>query len=86
MSIPDWATTIGGALAVLSAIWAVHRFTTRAMIKDYLVELRPNGGSSVKDKVDNIDQKVEKLESRIDQIYFLIVTEGRSHDSRNRSK
>lgn len=76
MSIPDWATTVSGALAGLAAVWAVHRFITRSLVKDYLSELRPNGGSSVKDKVDSIDKKVEKLESRVDQIYFLIVTEA----------
>jgi hypothetical protein len=75
MSIPDWATTASGALAVLASIWAVHRFTTKSMIRDYLSELKPNGGSSVKDQVTNIDAKVQKLESRVDQIYFLMVTD-----------
>ena len=75
MSIPDWATTASGALAVLASIWAVHRFTTKSMIRDYLSELKPNGGSSVKDQITNIDNKVQKLESRVDQIYFLMVTD-----------
>ena len=75
MSIPDWATTVSGALAVLAGVWAVHRFITRALIRDYLSELRPNGGSSMKDKVTSIETKVNKLESRIDQIYILLVTE-----------
>ena len=75
MSIPDWATTISGVLAALAAFWAIHRFVTKALIRDYLSELRPNGGLSMKDKVNNIDNKVNKLESRIDQIYLLLITE-----------
>lgn len=75
MSIPDWATTLSGALAILASIWAVHRFTTKAMVRDYLSELKPNGGGSIKDKVNDIDLKVNKLESRVDQIYFLIITD-----------
>jgi hypothetical protein len=75
MSLPDWATTASGALAVLAAIWAVHRFTTKSMIRDYLSELKPNGGSSMKDKVNNIDLRQQRLESRVDQIYFLIITD-----------
>lgn len=75
MSIPDWATTTSGVLALLAAIWAIHRFITRSLIRDYLSELRPNGGSSMKDKVTSIETKVNKLESRIDQIYILLVTE-----------
>ena len=78
MSIPDWATSVSGGLAVLASIWAVHRFTTKSMIRDYLSELKPNGGSSVKDQVTNIDSKVQRLETRVDQIYFLIVTDKNS--------
>ena len=73
MSVPDWATTASGVLAILACFWAIHRYLTRSMIRDYLSELRPNGGSSVKDKVDSIDRQVNKLESRIDQIYLLLI-------------
>jgi len=73
MSIPDWATTVSGAIALLAALWAAHRFITKSLIKDYLSELKPNGGSSIKDKVNDIDAKVNKLENRIDQIYLLLV-------------
>jgi len=73
MSIPDWATTVSGALALLAALWAAHRFITKSLIRDYLSELKPNGGSSIKDKVNDIDAKVNKLEGRIDQIYLLLI-------------
>ena len=75
MSLPDWATTASGVLAVLASFWAIHRFVTKALIRDYLSELKPNGGSSVKDKVNDIDMRQQRLESRVDQIYFLIVTD-----------
>lgn len=73
MSLPDWATTVSGALALLAALWAAHRFITKSLIRDYLSELKPNGGSSIKDKVNDIDSKVNKLENRIDQIYLLLI-------------
>lgn len=69
MTIPDWAglavsvTTLIGALAV----------GVRFLVKHYLSELKPNGGSSIKDKVKDIDEKVGKLESRVDQIYLLLL-------------
>ena len=75
MSLPDWATTASGVLAVLASFWAIHRFITKALIRDYLSELKPNGGSSVKDKVNDIDIRQQRLETRVDQIYFLIVTD-----------
>lgn len=76
MSIPDWATTVSGLLALLAALWAVHRFITKAIIRDYLSELKPNGGSSIKDKINKIEEKQDKMESRIDQIYLLMIDKG----------
>jgi hypothetical protein len=78
MSLPDWATTASGVLAVLASFWAIHRFITKALIRDYLSELKPNGGSSVKDKVNDIDMRQQRLETRVDQIYFLIVTDKKA--------
>ena len=75
MSIPDWATTVSGVLASLASFWAIHRFVTRSLIRDYLSELKPNGGGSIKDEVAETKRKVDKLETRVDQIYFLIVSE-----------
>jgi hypothetical protein len=75
MSLPDWATTASGVIALLASFWAIHRFITKALIRDYLSELKPNGGSSVKDKVNDIDMRQQRLENRVDQIYFLIVTD-----------
>lgn len=69
MTATEWAglavsvTTLLGALAV----------GVRFLVKHYLSELKPNGGSSIKDKVKDIDEKVGKLESRIDQIYMLLL-------------
>ena len=78
MSLPDWATTASGVLAILASFWAIHRFITKALIRDYLSELKPNGGSSVKDKVNDIDMRQQRLENRVDQIYFLIVTDKKA--------
>lgn len=77
MSIPDWATTVSGVLAALASFWAIHRFITRSLIRDYLSELKPNGGGSIKDEVAETKRKVDKLETRVDQIYFLIVSDKR---------
>lgn len=73
MSIPDWATTVSAVLAMLASFWAIHRFITKSLIRDYLSELKPNGGSSLKDKVNDIDNKIKILESRLDQIYLLLI-------------
>ena len=53
----DWATF---AVAVTTLIGTLA-LTVRHLVKYYLSELRPNGGSSLKDKVNQLDEKVEFL-------------------------
>jgi hypothetical protein len=48
--------TIGGAFIAM----------TRWLVKHYLAELKPNGGSSVKDQVN-------RLEKRLDEVYSLLL-------------
>ena len=63
MTPNEWAglavavTTLVGALAV----------TVRHLVKHFLSELKPNGGSSLRDKVNQLDDKVEFLTELIIQ-------------------
>lgn len=66
MSPSDWA---GIAVAVVTVITGVAA-SVRWMVKHYLHELVPNSGSSIKDKVN-------RLESRVDEIYILLVERGK---------
>lgn len=45
---------------------------TKWMIKTFLSELKPNGGGSIKDKVDINSKKLEKIEERVDHIYDIL--------------
>ena len=73
MSPAEWAglavsvTTLGGVVGVIS------RRVIKSLVQDYLSELKPNGGSSMKDKVGEINNKVDKLEARIDEIYQFLI-------------
>ena len=57
MTPTEWAAL---AVAVFTLISGFAAFV-RWMVKHYLYELKPNGGSSLKDKVNHLDQKVELL-------------------------
>jgi hypothetical protein len=57
MTPTEWA---GLPVAVLTLV-AGFAGAVRWMVKHYLYELRPNGGSSVKDKVNLLEEKVELL-------------------------
>jgi hypothetical protein len=61
MTAQDWAA-LAVAISTLIGSFAVM---VRWLVKHYLEELKPNGGSSVKDQVN-------RLEARVDQIYLLL--------------
>ncbi len=61
MTAQDYATLI---IAVMT-IFGGFATGVRWMVKHYLNELKPNGGSSIKDSV-------QRLEDRIDDLYKLI--------------
>ena len=64
---------IGIAVGIFTLI-AGFTGAIKWLVSHYLSELKPNGGGSVKDKVNNLDTKVDRLESRVDEIYTLLLT------------
>ena len=64
MTPNDWA-----ALAVaITTLLSTLAVAVRHLVKHYLSELKPNGGSSLKDKVEKLDDKVEFLTELMKQI------------------
>ena len=61
MSWVNAASIAVGIVTVLGGITAMIQF----LIKHYLSELKPNGGSSVKDQLN-------RLETRVDRIFELL--------------
>jgi len=61
MSPAEWAGFGAGVCAVLTSLLVGLRF----LIKGWLNELRPNGGSSMKDQLT-------RLEKRVDDLFILI--------------
>ncbi len=61
MELKDYLTVAVAVTAIFSAIAGGIRW----MVKHYLNELKPNGGSSMKDSM-------ARMEKRIDDLYALI--------------
>ena len=57
MSPAEWAGFGAGIIAVLSGVLVGLRF----LVKGWLNELRPNGGSSMKDQLTRLEQRVDDL-------------------------
>jgi hypothetical protein len=80
MTIQDWASLIVAILTIVSSI----AFGIKWLVKHYLSELKPNGGSSVKDQINRLessveDQRIDSLESRnrqeakLDEMYKILI-------------
>jgi hypothetical protein len=62
MTANEWAGVLVGVVSLIVSFVGMIRW----LVKHYLHELVPNSGSSLKDKIN-------KLEDRVDQIYLLLV-------------
>ena len=69
MNAQDWL----GMILTLLSILALVAGGVKWLVKHYLSELRENGGSSVKDQVNRLEIKVDKL--------YDILIENRISDS-----
>ena len=57
MSPTDWAILVATILGIASTVLMGLRW----LVKSFLYELKPNGGSSIKDKVNRLEEKVDLL-------------------------
>lgn len=57
MEITDWAAFIVALFSIIGSV----ALGVKWLVKHYLAELKPNGGSSIKDKVLVLEDKVDFL-------------------------
>lgn len=57
MSPADWA----GLAVSVTTIASAFVMAIKWLVKHYLSELRPNGGSSMRDSIDRLERQVEKI-------------------------
>jgi hypothetical protein len=62
MSAESWVGIATGVCAISGSLFMGLRW----VIKSYLAELKPNGGSSLKDQMN-------RLEQRVDDLYLLLI-------------
>jgi hypothetical protein len=65
MTAQDYAALTVSILTIAGAFAAI----TRWLVKHYLAELKPNGGSSVSDRIS-------RVETRVDEIYSLLLNDS----------
>ena len=66
MQAQDYATVAVAVMTIIGGFIGAVRW----LVKHYLNELKPNGGSSVKDSV-------ERLERQVEEIYRILLTRNK---------
>ena len=57
MTANDWVAIASGVCAVTASLFMGLRW----VIKSYLAELKPNSGTSIKDQITRLEQRVDDL-------------------------
>ena len=57
MNLQDLAALVTGIVTALAGVTAMVHF----LVKHYLSELKPNGGSSIKDQVNRLEARVDTI-------------------------
>jgi hypothetical protein len=72
MTPADWA----GLIVSITTIIASIAYSIKWLTKHYLAELKPNGGSSLKDSVKRLEQKIMeadeqrcRMDQKLDKMY-----------------
>ena len=68
MTALEWAGFLAGLTTTLIGMFAGLRW----LVKGWLNELRPNGGSSIKDDVTALRKETTHLSNRIDELFIVI--------------
>ena len=76
MTAADYGTVAVAVIAIISAFVGAVRW----LVKHYFYELKPNGGSSLRDAQTLIHQKVDRIEAkqdsqgeRIDRVFEILL-------------
>lgn len=64
MSAVDWAALVVAIISIAASFAGIVRW----LVKHYLAELKPNGGGSIKDKVNTLEQKVDFLTDLVKEV------------------
>ena len=62
MTFANWASLIVAIIAIVTAFAG----SVRWLVKHYLYELKPNSGTSLKDQVTRLEQRLDEL--------FIVIT------------
>jgi hypothetical protein len=66
------AAIVAGITSIVGAfVWGIRLLFTK--LASYLAELKPNGGSSMKDQVNRLESAYDRLDAKVDKLHDLLI-------------
>jgi len=73
--IESFAAIIVSIISIIGSIALGVRWLVYHYFDAIKAELKPNGGSSLKDQVNRLEAQHNKLDGKVDKIYELLITQ-----------
>lgn len=77
MTANEWLTIAVSVTTITVSFVGLVRW----LVKHYLSELKPNGGSSLRDEQNRQGESIRKLEAKVDQIYYMLIMKGQENEN-----
>ena len=69
MTPTSWAALIVSIITIATAFAGIVRW----LVKHYLNELKPNGGTSLKDSISRLESDHKRLADKVDHMYEILI-------------
>jgi hypothetical protein len=73
--IESAAAIIVSIISIITSIALGVRWLVKHYFDEIKAELKPNGGSSLKDQVNRLENQHNRLDTKVDKIYELLITQ-----------
>ena len=73
MNNPEVVAAIVSAIGAVGAAIVAGLSMIFKKVENFLLELKPNGGGSIKDQVTRLEAQHQKLENKVDKLYELMI-------------
>lgn len=81
MSFEAWVGTIVGILTIITSVALGIKWLVKHYFQEIKHELKPNGGSSIKDQVNRMEKDLElatqrhaEMSNKLDHMYEILLT------------
>ena len=89
MSPQEWAGLIATIIGIVGSVGLVLRWILKKYVQEIMMELKPNSGSSMKDQVTRLEEKMDhgshqvaRLEDKMDKMFDMMISHLEDHSKK----